>query len=689
MYPTSVGSYRLTLGYEYQNGLLKRIRDGGTGGTEVFWELTATDAVGRILNESLGNGVITYTEYDQAAGYMRLRQAWVGGGTGLIDATAQWDLNYNLSQRQDLKQCATETFVYDGLNRLDYSTLTTPGTGTITNQDLSYNAIGNILWKQDVGNYSYHASKKRAVIQAGTTSYGYDANGNMTSRGGSTIGYTSYNLPGVIYAGSNSSTLSYGAYRNRYKQVAVTAGISETTIYVGGILEKVTKSGTTNWRHRIEGPGGLLAIVNCTGSSCDPTASTNYVHRDTLGSPDLITNSAGTEVVKLSFGAFGERRDRDWHGAVSSADMTAIGNSTRRGFTEHEHLDAVGLIHMNGRVYDPVLGRFLASDPVADGLGRAGGFNRYAYVGNNPLTLIDPTGRSSRATRLPQHDSGTHGSLIEGSWVTGSGPDRETTVAALGEVTVTATSLAQSFTLGGSLAWSIATGATLGLSYAFVPNLAGGGGRGGGGGGSGGGGGGSDTPGSCDKPTPDDSPAEEPKSAAKAQCLIDCRRGLEPAVQGAAGAAGGGIAGLVLGGPKAGIAGATIGGVAGTLSGAGMPGAVTVPYAGVAGATADMIVGGSGGMSNPFSRGGWAASLVGAAASSAPADARAQVTIGAGAGAYVDGIAAARAAGFSYMGSNLGRRTALAMALAGVFSYVTYTAADSAATSFCEGFCGQ
>jgi hypothetical protein len=188
----------------------------------VFWELTATDAAGRILNESLGNGVVTYTEYDQAAGFMTLRQAGVGGGTGLIHATAQWDLNYNLSQRQDLKQNATESFVYDGLNRLDYSTLTTPGTGTITNQDLTYNAIGNLLWKQDVGSYSYHATRKRAVIQAGSASYGYDANGNMTSRGGSTIGYTSYNLPNVITAGSNSSTLSYGAYRSRYRQAAVT-----------------------------------------------------------------------------------------------------------------------------------------------------------------------------------------------------------------------------------------------------------------------------------------------------------------------------------------------------------------------------------------------------------------------------------------------------------------------------------
>lgn len=58
----------------------------------------------------------------------------------------------------------------------------------------------------------------------------------MTSRNGSSIGYTSYKLPSVINAGSNSSTLSYGAFRNRYKQVAVNAGSTETTIYIAGLL---------------------------------------------------------------------------------------------------------------------------------------------------------------------------------------------------------------------------------------------------------------------------------------------------------------------------------------------------------------------------------------------------------------------------------------------------------------------
>ncbi len=72
--------------------------------------------------------------------------------------------------------------------------------------------------------------------------------------------------------------------------------------------------------------------------------------------------------------------------------MTTIGNAIRHGFTGHEHLDSVGLIHMNGRVYDPVVGRFLSADPFIDwGLGTQG-VNRYGYVGNNPLSFTDPSG---------------------------------------------------------------------------------------------------------------------------------------------------------------------------------------------------------------------------------------------------------------------------------------------------------
>ena len=114
-----------------------------------------------------------------------------------------------------------------------------------------------------------------------------------------------------------------------------------------------------------------------------------------MGSTDAVTNSSGAIIVKESFAAFGSRRGSNWQGQPSSADMAAIGDATRRGYTDHSLLDNVGLVHMNGRVMDPVLGRFLSADPYIDGELDTQGWNRYAYVQNNPLTLADPSGFES------------------------------------------------------------------------------------------------------------------------------------------------------------------------------------------------------------------------------------------------------------------------------------------------------
>jgi RHS repeat-associated protein len=193
----------------------------------------------------------------------------------------------------------------------------------------------------------------------------------------------------LIAAGANSSTLSYGAWRNRTKQVAVTSGVTETTIYVAGLVEKVTKGSTVEYRHQIQATPGTVAVYVRKSSASNLMY---YLHRDHLGSPEMITNSSGTSLVKLSFSAYGERRDVDWDGPVSSTHLATAANTTRHGFTDHEHLDSVKLIHMGGRVYDPLIGRFLSRDPYIDGVGSSQGANGYGYVHNNPLSLWDPTG---------------------------------------------------------------------------------------------------------------------------------------------------------------------------------------------------------------------------------------------------------------------------------------------------------
>ncbi|WP_439899616.1 RHS repeat-associated core domain-containing protein [Pseudomonas aeruginosa] len=69
--------------------------------------------------------------------------------------------------------------------------------------------------------------------------------------------------------------------------------------------------------------------------------------------------------------------------------------TTTRGFTGHEMVDGTGVIHMNGRIYDAALGRFLQPDPLVQSPDNAQSWNAYTYVFNNPLAYTDPTGMFS------------------------------------------------------------------------------------------------------------------------------------------------------------------------------------------------------------------------------------------------------------------------------------------------------
>jgi len=404
-YPANSDGFRLTVQNTYQNNILSSVKDFNN--SLVFWSALDTDAWGHYQNATFGNGVSVIKEYDQASGLLSRRYGGTSG-SNRIDAILDWDLNSNFESRIDNRiGAATEVFQYDTINRLDRSTL-----NTAENLDVVYNnPIGNIQTKggltytytrQTGCTYNFPHLQPRAVHKIGSTVYCYDANGNMIKRGGSDVVYSSYNLPTTINSGSNSSALYYGTFRNRYRQVAVASGVSEETLYVGGLFERVLPStGGIQFRHYIPGGDGVAAIHTRSGGS----GSTYYVHSDHLGSPEVFTASNGNELVRLSFGAYGERRDgSDWSGPPSAADMNVISGITRRGFTGHEHLDAVGLIHMNGRVYDPVAGRFLGADPVVE-IGNSQSPNSYSYVWNNPLSLIDPTGFT--AADVTGTDAGT------------------------------------------------------------------------------------------------------------------------------------------------------------------------------------------------------------------------------------------------------------------------------------------
>jgi len=94
----------------------------------------------------------------------------------------------------------------------------------------------------------------------------------------------------------------------------------------------------------------------------------------------------------MSYDPFGKRRQVNGTYDAAGNIQYDYPNSTDRGFTGHEHLDDVGVLHMNGRTYDPHIGRFMQTDPVIQDNSDLQNYNRYSYVLNNPLNSTDPTG---------------------------------------------------------------------------------------------------------------------------------------------------------------------------------------------------------------------------------------------------------------------------------------------------------
>jgi RHS repeat-associated protein len=103
----------------------------------------------------------------------------------------------------------------------------------------------------------------------------------------------------------------------------------------------------------------------------------------------------------FSFDAWGKKAILDETMMIDTLQVIATPLSlvevldiTPRGFTGHEHVDHADIIHMNGRIYDPLLGRFMQADPIIQAPKNSQNYNRYSYVINNPLSLTDPSGFS-------------------------------------------------------------------------------------------------------------------------------------------------------------------------------------------------------------------------------------------------------------------------------------------------------
>jgi RHS repeat-associated protein len=263
------------------------------------------------------------------------------------------------------------SYGYDKLNRL----LSAVSTGVVMSETIMYDVMGNIhTLKRDAGGANlYHYNGNRLDhAEYFTNIYAYDANGNATTDGRKSynIQYNQLNLPSVVSNGINLSFV-YDATGRKLRETSAAGTVN----YVDGTQYK--PNGTIDFIQTGEG----VARSNAGGSY-----SYEYNLADHLGNNRVTyyknpSNNQVEVIQRDNYYAFGLRK-------------VALAGNNKYLYNGKELQSELGLYDYGARFYDPVIGRWNVIDPMAESYQH---WSPYNYATNNPISVIDPDGRSTES----------------------------------------------------------------------------------------------------------------------------------------------------------------------------------------------------------------------------------------------------------------------------------------------------
>lgn len=406
------GGKRFTIEHRYEDGYLAEILDVTDPdlGPRRLWLAEARHPDGRVSRERTGGDATTERAYDDRSGRLAALRVTSATGQLLADSRYLHRDNGELEERRDPVLGRRETFEQDSLGRLRHWTVETPA-GAPRELEYAYDALGNLTRVEDLGTGEVDELRYERVRNAGPNGVtsldspagaeelAYDALGRQTyGLGGRLVEYDHRDLPTRVQIGGDEIEYRYDAGGLRVEATHVRGGSLDRRVrYLGRLYERREDAGgLTQHVHYVHGPEGVVAqVIQEGGGGARPI----YFHADELGSVALTTDEDGALGERQWFSPFGRRLADDG----TFADSVPPGEVTR-GFTGHEHDDDAGLIHMQARVYDPRLRRFLTPDPIVTGAGDSQAWNRYSYVGNATPNLVDPTGLQAAYPNLDPVD---------------------------------------------------------------------------------------------------------------------------------------------------------------------------------------------------------------------------------------------------------------------------------------------
>lgn len=381
-------------------GVLYKITDDGD---KLIWQLNGTNEKEEILNAQLGNGTEINNEYDGNF-YLHSIKHHNSISANIIENI------YNFSAMTGTLQNRNNTVIQGGwLENFEYDNQQRLVAWTYPNgsQSQTYDAYGRIDNNSNVGDYKYNGVNRYRKETINLNSAGdayYSANPLQE------VEYNSYRMPTVIkQEGYEMAHFNYNIHQRR--SASDQDFYSDFFVYgKGKIYSDDSSVEIINYNYLGKPNVNALGMRIITYIANDPytapavyikdfnvnmdllSEGIHYLHRDYQSTILAISDQKGNVEERRHFDPWGNLVYLEKNGTVINLNKQAPDLMIERGYTGHEHFFQVGLIHMNGRMYDPKLHTFLSVDNYIQDPFNTQNYNRYGYVLNNPLAYTDPSG---------------------------------------------------------------------------------------------------------------------------------------------------------------------------------------------------------------------------------------------------------------------------------------------------------
>lgn len=342
-------------------------------------------APGTVSSQTYGNTLINAVTYNSRLQANGIKLGTASSPASIVSIAYNYGSTTNNGNVQSITYNGgglsySQSFGYDSLNRL---TTANENSGANWSQTNGYDRYGNRWIDLGGGSQSLYFTGGNNRI----TGSSYDEAGNLLNDGTHSYAYDAENKISKV------DTVNAYVYDGEGQRVRKLVGENIRFVYgIGGqlIMEFNGSSGALT-KEYVYGASGLLATIEPTAINSN---GTRYATADTLGSPRVVTNSSAAVVSRHDYKPFGEEISAGTGARTTGMGFPGASDGLRQKFTSKERDNETGLDYFLARYYAHPQGRFTSADPLMAS-GRTSmpqTWNRYCYVLNNPLNLIDPTG---------------------------------------------------------------------------------------------------------------------------------------------------------------------------------------------------------------------------------------------------------------------------------------------------------